>query len=233
MANFDTVSAITGPGTSRGQVNTLTLASATETLFAVGTDTTGTTAVCSITVPTGNATSNTLVGAGSPVEYNQNSAISSQSYGRKSGVFTEAPYFSATTFDSGRPFKIRVVGTAVVNKVTTTAVTNSVVISLYSGSAITATYKVATVTAGISNSSTTANSTGQFLLEALVQWDSTTQKLSGYFDGQVGNTLTAPTALSNAAPVTTAAGLVFAPTATFGHVEGGSVSISEIAVDQV
>ncbi len=233
MANFDTVNALFGPGTGRNQINTLTLASATETLFAVGTDTTGTTGVATLVVPVGN-TGNTLVGSGSPLEFNLSGAVSSQSYGRKGlGVFTEPPYFSAQTFDAGRPFKLRVSGTVTVNKTTVTTVTNTVAISLYNGAAITATYKVAVLTAGISNSSTTANATGQFYLEALVQWDSTTQTLSGIFDGQVGNTVTTQVALSNQVAVTTASKLVFSPTATFGHAEGGSVSISEFAVDQV
>ncbi len=231
MANLNTIAALFGPGTGRGQINTLTLASTVETLFAVGTDTAGTTGTAILTVPTGDVTH--LVGSGSPIEFNRNPAVSSQSYGRKVGVFTEAPFFSSQTFDSGRPFKIRLAGVATVNKVTSGTVTNSVSISLYNGSSIAATYKVATLAAGVNNTSTTANVTAQFLIEALVQWDSTTAALSGFYLGNLDNTTTGQTALTNAVAVTTATNLFFSPTATFGHAEGGSVSISEFSVEQI
>jgi hypothetical protein len=231
MANLNTVSALFGPGTGRFQINALTLAATTETLVVMGTDA-GTTTPATIVVPVGN-TGNTLVGSGSPIEFNQSGAVSSQSYGRKVGVFTEPPYFSATTFDSGRPFLLRAAGVVTVNKTTVTTVTNSFSISLYNGAAITATYKIATLAAGLSNSSTTANVTGQFYLEALVQWDSTTQTLSGIYDGNLGNTTTTQTALSNAVAVTTASKLIFTPTVTFGHAEGGVATIVEFAVDQI
>lgn len=232
MANSDTIAALFGPGTGRFQINALTLASATETLFAVSTDT-ATTNPATITVPTGNATVNTLVGSGSPVEFNQNSAISSQSYGRKVSVFTEAPYFSSTTFDSGRPFKLRVVGNASLNPTTVTASPNTLVVNIYNGTAITSTYKITAATAGLSNSSTTATVTGQFLIEAVVQWDSTTQTLSGAYDSNIGNTIKAATALTNAVAVTSAAKLIFTPTAVFASAAGGTVNIVEFAVDQV
>ena len=232
MANTNTIAALFGPGTGRNQINVLTLASTAETVFAIGTDTATTTATATLTVPSGN-TGNTLVGSGSPVEFNQNSAISSQSYGRKTSVFTEAPWFSSTTFDVGRPFKLRVAGVASATKTTVTTVTNTVQVNLYAGTAVTATYKIATLTAGLSNSSTTAALTGQFYLEAIVQWDSTTQTLSGFFDGNVGNTATAQTALSNQVAVTSASKLIFTPSGVFGHAEGGSITISEFAVDQI
>jgi len=232
MANSDTIAALFGPGTGRNQINALTLAATTETLFAIGTDTSGTTAAATLVVPTGNAV-NTLVGSGSPVEFNQNSSISSQSYGRKVSVFTEAPYFSATTFDSGRPFRLRIAGNASLNPTTVTASPNTLVVNIYNGTAITATYKITAATAGLSNASTTATVTGQFLIEALVQWDSTTQALSGFYDSSIGGTIKAATTLTNAVAVTSAAKLVFTPTAVFGSGAGGTVNIVEFAVDQV
>jgi hypothetical protein len=230
MANLDTIASYFG-GTGRGQVNVLTLASTSETVFVIGTDTSGTTGTATLAVPSGN-TGNTLVGSGSPKDFNQNSSISSQSYGRKVPVFTQAPFFSATTFDSGRPFLIKVFGTASVAPTTVTASPNTVQVNLYNGTAVTATYKIATLTAGLSNSSTTATITGQFYLEALVQWDSTTQTLSGVFDGQVGNTVKTPTALSNQVAVTTATLLTFTPSAVFASAAGGTVTIAEFSIDQ-
>lgn len=228
MANSDTISALFGPGTARNQINTLTLASTTETVFSMGTDTGTTTAT--LVVPTGNSG---MVGSGSPVEFNQNAAISSQSYGRKSSVFTEPPYFSSATFDAGRPFKLRVAGTASVNPTTVTASPNTLIVNIYNGTAVTATYKISALTAGLSNASTTATVTGQFYLEAVVSFDSTTQKLSGIYDGNIGNTIKAATALTNQVAVTNASLLIFTPSAVFGSGAGGSVSIAEFAVDQI
>lgn len=232
MANSDTIAALFGVGTARNQIQSLVLATTTETLVVIGTDT-ATTAPATLVVPTGNATANTLVGSGSPIEFNQNSAISSQSYGRKVSVFTEAPYFSAATFDSGRPFRLRVAGTASLAPTTVTASPNTLVVNIYNGTAITATYKITAATAGLSNASTTATVTGQFLIEALVQWDSTTQTLSGFYDSNIGGTIKAATTLTNAVAVTSAAKLIFTPSVVFASGAGGTVNVVEFAVDQV
>ena len=232
MSTFDTIASFVG-GTGRNQINVLTLASASESLFALGTDTSGTTVTATIAVPTGVPAGVNLVGSGSPKEFNQNSAISSQSYGRKSSVFTEPPFFSSTTFDSGRPFRIKGFGTVSVPPTTVTASPNTAVVNLYNGTAITATYKIATLAAGLSNASTTATLTGQFYLDALVQWDVTSGALGGFFEGQVGNVRTAPTALSNAVAVTSASLLTFSPTAIFASSAGGTVTFSELSVEQV
>jgi hypothetical protein len=233
MANSDTIAALFGPGTARNQINSLVLTTTAETLFVVSTDTSGTTNTATLAVPTGNSTANTLVGSGSPVEFNQNPAISSQSYGRKVSVFTEPPYFSSTTFDLGRPFRLRIQGNASLSPTTVTASPNTLVVNIYNGTAITATYKITAMTAGLSNSSTTATLTGQFYIEALVQWDSTTQTISGVYDGNIGNTIKAQTALANQVAVTTASKLIFTPSAVFASGAGGTVNVVEFAVDQV
>lgn len=233
MANVNTIAALFGPGTGRNQINTLTLAATTDTVFSMGTDTVGTTVVATLVVPTGVPAGANLVGSGSPVEFNQNAAITSQSNGRKVSVFTEPPFFSSTTFDAGRPFILRVAGVASVAPTTVTASPNTVLVNIYNGTAVTATYKIAALTAGISNASTTVTATGQFFIEATVQWDATTQTLSGLFQGQVGNTAKAPAALSNQVAVTSAAKLIFTPSAVFGSAAGGSVSISEFSCEQL
>ena len=231
MANSDTIAALFGVGTGRNQIQALTLATTAETIVAIGTDT-STTSPATLVVPSSNA-ANTLVGSGSPVDFNQNAAISSQSYGRKNAVFTPPPFFSNSTFDLGRPFRLRVQGNATVLPTTVTASPNTLLVNIYNGTAITATYKITAMTAGISNASTTANLTGQFYIEALVQWDSVTQTISGVYDGNIGNTIKAQTALTNQVAVTAASKLIFTPTVVFGSGAGGTVNIVEFAVDQV
>lgn len=236
MANFDTIDAHVG-GTGREQINVLTLTSATETLLLMGTDTSGTTVTAVLGVPTGSRTDASghtlLYGAGAPVEFNQNGAVSSQSKGRKASVFTASPNFSVSTFDSGRPFRIRLFGTASVAAVTVTTVTNSIVVAIYQGTAIVATRQVSILTAGGSSTSTTAAAVGQFFLDTTVQWDSVNQVLGGWYGGNALNTLTASHALGNAVSVTTANNLQFCASATFGHAEGGTVTVSEFSIEQV
>lgn len=221
MSNFNTVSALVG-GTSRGQINPLVLASTTETAFSVTTDTG--TAVAVLSLPAGN-TGNTLVGSGSPIEYNLNSAITGQSYGRKGAVGTAPPYFSTTSFDSGRPFIIHVTGYATLNA----GAGNTVALNVYQGTSATlaSDTKIAALTAG-GAPSTTVN----FNFEINSSWDSVSQVLGGYYIGQVGNSLTAAHALSNAASVTTASSLTFVVSGVFGNSGGGTITISEFSVEQ-
>jgi len=232
MANFDTIAFLVG-GTGRGQIKAGTVTDGTETLFVVNTDTAGTTQVATLAVPTGDSTH--LVGSASPSEFNQNASISSQSYGRKSTVFTAPPFFSTSTFDAGRPFRVRISGTASVPPTAVTANPNTVLVEIYNGTALTATFKIATLTAGLSNNSTTATVTGQFALEAFVQWDSTTQTLSGLQSGNLGNTAKTPAALSNAVAVTSASKLIFTPAFKFDATAavGGTVNVAEFSIEQV
>ncbi len=222
MANSDTIIGLFGPGTGRGQINALTLAATTETVFSVSTD--AGTAVAVLTIPSGGGSN--LVGSGSPVEFNQNPAVSSQSYGRKVNIGTEPPYFSTKTFDAGRPFKLRVMGTCTLNA----GSANTIALNIYQGTSATvgSDSKIAALTAG-GAPSTSVN----FYLEAFVQWDIVAQTLGGWYTGQVANTITAQHALSNASAVTTAAGLTFVISAVFGNAGGGTVNISEFSAEQV
>jgi len=222
VSNTNTVTAIFG-GTGRGAIPTLTLAATTETAFSVNTD--SGTSVAVLSVPVGNS-GNTMVGSGAPVEFNLSPAITSQSYGRKVKVGTEAPFFSATTFDAGRPFKIRIAGTATV----ATQAGNTVAINIYQGTSATlaSDVKIAALTAG-----GTSGQTHPFLLEAVVQWDSAGQVLGGFFSGVNQNSVTAVTALSNAATAASPTALTFVASAVFASAVGGSVSVSEFSVDQL
>lgn len=227
MSNFDTVALLKGPGTGRFQINALTLASTTETVFSMGTDN-GTAVPAVLTVPTGVPSGSQLVGSGTSMDFNTNPAYSRQSYGRKAqdGVGAEAPYFSATTFDVGRPFRVRVVGNVTLNA----GAGNTFTVSLYRGTSATvgSDVKIGALTAG-----GTPSTSGIFLLEAIVQWDSTAQVLNGWYQGQSCNTLTAAAALTNAASVTSVANLNFVVSGTFGNAGGGTANISEFSIEQV
>lgn len=220
MANQDTIVALFG-GTARGQVSSLTLASTTETAFSVVTD--SGTAVAVLTLPV--ATTG-LVGSSRPIEFNKSGAISSQSYGRKVAVGSAPPYFNASTFDGGRPFRIVVAGTAT----SATGTGNTILVNLYSGTSATlgSDTKLGGLTAGGASATTVS-----FYLTATLQWNSTTQALTGQIGGLVGNALTAQAALTNSPTITTAGGLSFVVSAQFGNAVGGSVTISEISCEQI
>ncbi len=229
MANWDTIAALTGPGTGRNQINTLTQTTSAEALFKTTYDN-GTTGNAVLTVPTGPVSPATMVGgSSSPIEFNLNAAISDSAYGRKGSVGTTTPFYSANTFDGGRPFRLRVVGQA---SFSVSNAGNTLVIGLYQGATPTLAgpSKIAALTA-VGASTTSVN----FVLECFLQWDSTTQVLGGYYVGSGSNGIfTAQHALTNNAAVTTAAGLAFAVSATFGATSGNVVtSISEFSCEQV
>jgi hypothetical protein len=229
MANSDTIIALTGPGTGRNQINTLTLTATTETVFSTTFDN-GTTGPAVLTIPTGSATDASgkplLVGSGSPIEFNLSSAVSQQSYGRKDSVGTSAPFYTAKTFDGGRPFRLRIVGQATLNAGTG----NTLALNIYQGTSATvgSDVKIAAIGAG-GAPSTSFN----FVAEVFVQFDNTSQTLGGYYVGQVGNTFTAQHALTNAASVTSVTGLNFVVSAVYGNAGGGSTYISEFSAEQV
>ena len=229
MANSDTIIALTGPGTGRNQINTLTLASTAETVFSTTFDN-GTNGPAVLTIPTGSAIDASgkplLVGSGSPIEFNLSSAISQQAYGRKDSVGTATPFYAAKTFDGGRPFRLRVVGQCTLPA----GAGNSLALNIYQGTSATvgSDSKIAAIGAG-GAPSTSFN----FVAEVFVQWDSTSQVLGGYYVGQIGNTFTAQHALTNPSPVTASTGLNFVVSATYGNAAGGTTYISEFSAEQV
>ena len=229
MANSDTLSALIGPGTGRNQINLLTQTTASEALFLTTYDN-GTTGNAILTVPTGPVSPATMVGgSGSPIEFNLNPAILTGAYGRKDSVGSAAPYYSASTFDMGKAFRIRVVGQT---SFSISNAGNTIALGLYQGLTPTlgGSSKIAALTA-VGASTTSVN----FVLESFLQWDSTTQKLGGYYVGSGSNgVFTAQHQLTNNAAVTSAAGLVFAVSATFGATSGNAVTaISEFSIEQV
>jgi hypothetical protein len=220
MANFNTIYGYTGASSGRNKVIPLTLASTTETAFSLGTDA-GTTSPAILTVPGVG-----YVGSGSPLEFNLNSAISLASYGRKGSVQTEMPYFSAATFDAGRPFVVRAFGTYSLNA----GSGNTAAVNLYLGTSATlgSDTKIGALTAAGSPSTT-----GQWYLSTTIQWDITTGAVSGFYSGNVGNTITAGHALSNAATAAASTNLQFVLSGVFGNAGGGTISVAEWSIEQL
>src|SRR5260370_41918006 len=131
----------------------------------------------------------------------------------------------AQTFGSyfdGFPFKVRVSW-----KVTTKA-SNNLTIAIVQGS--TTTYAAGNV---IATTGAVANNTGNYngWLEANVLWDSTVQKLSGYYVGYTNAGTPAIvdiTTLTNQVAVTSQAGLVFGIAAKFFETtNGNTMTITE------
>jgi hypothetical protein len=84
MSNLNSIYGYVG-GTARNQIVPLTLASATETAFSIGTDA-GTSSPAILTVPGAGP-----VGSGTSLEFNLGAAHLGPSYGRKVGVQTAMP----------------------------------------------------------------------------------------------------------------------------------------------
>jgi hypothetical protein len=229
---MDTIAAFTGTGTGRNQINALTLTTNSETLFKTTTDS-GTAVNAVLILPTNSTTDAfgkpLLAGAGAPLEFNQNSAISSAAFGRKVAVGTEAPNYSVKTFDSGRPFRVRISGQASFGA---SAAGNTLVVNLYAGATPTlaGTSKLTAMTA-VGASTTSVN----FCLETYLQWDSVGQLIGGYYTAIGSNgILTAPATLTNNTGIPTAAGLVFTASAVFAAGSSNcTVNVAEFSCEQV
>lgn len=124
----------------------------------------------------------------------------------------------------GRQFKIRVVGLA------TLAASSTLTLSLYYGSSATVANntKVATVT-----TAALAAGTSNFVLESNFLWDSTSQKLNGWFWSDVNNVYTAAAA-NTAVTSVTASSLYFIPSFTYAAGNAGnSVTVREFLSETV
>ena len=124
----------------------------------------------------------------------------------------------------GRQFKIRVVGLA------TVAASSTIGISLAYGSSATvaSNTKVATVT-----SAALPVGASSFVMEANFLWDSTSQKLNGFFKSDVNNVFTADAANTQVTGVT-ASSLYFIPSFVYATGNAGnSVTIREFLVETV
>lgn len=125
----------------------------------------------------------------------------------------------------GRQFRIRIVGLVVASASSTFQ------ISLYQGSSSTLTSDTL-VSISASYTVTTA-STVNFLFENNFLWDSTSQKLNGWFNSDVNNTFTGSAAIT-AVTSLSVTNLNFIPAFTFGTANAANqVIIKEFLVENV
>lgn len=226
--NSNTIAAYIG-GTKRNQISTQVVSTTTETVFLANTDTGTAPAVLSIPLQTA------VVGSGNPMDPNANPAILNglgREYGAPFGA--NRPYFNSTSFDSGKPFKLRIQGTF-----TSGVAANDLKISIYLGSSATIgsdSIVSAALTTGTSGNFGAVS--GKFLAEFILTWDSTTGKL----DGLIDNALIVPAGVAGtliASAVTTevsaaaASNLQFVASAKWNAANAGNtVNVAEFSLDQ-
>lgn len=216
--NANTIAGYIG-GTKRNQVAALTLASTTETVFSLVTD--SGTAPAVLSIPTQTA----VLGSSNPLGVNGNAAIL-QPVGGLIQNIPNAPDFNSASFD-GRPFIVKLYGV-----VTAAAGTgNTVIPALYLGTSATVGNNSVIIkpAASADLSGTSAN----FSLAVTLRWDSTSQKLNGSYTVQVGNAAPTTAVIGTANTVAAYTGLNFVPTFTFGNAAGGTVNITEYSLEQV
>jgi len=218
MANVNTINVI-GNGTKRNQIPSYTI-STTETAFAVTTDT-GTNPL-TIAVPLQNA----ILGSSNGNGPNGNAAILVPPFGPGNNIpdGVNAPYFNSSSFDLGRPFNVRLIGTCAngAGGITT--------VYIYCGASTvvgTAGNRIASIAIPIST-------TGNFYLTAQVRWDATTAAVSGYYSGQVANgTPVGATALTNAVAAAAPANLTFVASAVGAAGATGTIQLAEFSLEQI
>lgn len=131
---------------------------------------------------------------------------------------TNNPTASSPTYTNdlvdGRQFKIRVVG------VSTVSASTAVQIGLYNGSS--STVASDTLIAISASYTITTASTVNWVVEANLIWDSTSQKLNGYFNSTVNNTYTANAAITSVSSLSVT-NLQFIPSITYATANAGNV----------
>jgi hypothetical protein len=220
--NSNTIAGYIG-GTKRNQIPTLTLASTTETVFSVNTDTGVAPAVLSI--PSQSA----ILGSSNGLGPNGNPAILVSPGGALQAVpdGINAPYFNSSSFDLGRQFILRLVGQVTA----ATGTGNTIIPAFYLGSS--ATIGSNSVIIKPAASADLSGTSTNFILEAKLRWDSVAGKLNGSYTVQVGDAAPVASTLVTQTSAAAVANLQFVPSFTFGNAAGGSVQIAEFALDQV
>lgn len=227
--NANTIFGLYG-GTGRDQIASQVLATTTETEFKINQDAGASNAIAVLTVPQGNE----ILGSSKPLNPSANAAISGidrgSQFGR--GLGEQAPWYSNTAFDKAKfGLGFRLVFSGFGSSVANGA--NTLQFKIYSGSS-----KAGTVIAQNTafNTFSTASLNWNFSVD--LDWDSTTQVLVGtqrfhinYNGTQVTNGFSAGAILTNAASVTTLAGLTFCATATWANAVGGTLQVNEFALE--
>lgn len=226
--NSNTIAAYSG-GTKRNQIPAQVVSTTTETVFLTTTDTGTAPAVLSIPGQTA------IVGASNPLDPNANPAITGaggRQYGPPFG--SDRPFFNSTSFDSGKPFKVRVQGTF-----TSGVAANDLQIALYRGSS--ATVGSDNLISAAVNTGTSGDFgavTGKFLAEYILTWDSTSGKLDGIVNfglivptGVAGTVIT--TAVTTEVSAAAVANLQFVASAKWNAANAGNtVNVAEFSIEQ-
>lgn len=218
MSNVNTITALTN-GTKRNQIPSFTI-STTETAFSLTTDT-GTTPL-TIAVPLQNA----ILGSSNGIGVNGNASVLVPPGGYINSIpdGVNAPYYNSSSFDLGRPFNIRLIGTCAngAGGITT--------MYIYCG----ASSVVGTTGNRIATAAIPISTTGNFYLNVQVRWDATTAAVSGYYSGQVANaTPIAVAALTNAVAAAAPANLTFVASAVGAAGATGSIQLAEFSLEQL
>lgn len=220
--NFNSFTGLVG-GTKRNQIPLQTLAATTETAFVVNTDS-GTPTTAFLAIPRGNG----IAGSGNPLNPDTNAALLQQN---PSGLVIprgiSRPEFNSTSFD-GRPFRIRLygVGTAVA------AGSNNPTITLYQGTSTTLGSDQSLVAQAFT---VATGGSFNFLIQATMLWDSTSQLLAGFVESNLGfgsGTYTA-NAKTTVRTVTSLANMSFLASTTWGAANGGTIQLNEFSIERV
>lgn len=229
MSNLNSVYGFAQTGTARNQFPLQTVAATAETILQIGTDTTAVNYF--LVAPSGGS----VFGATTGLDYNANPSVTERSNyisGLPSGESNDQ--FNSSSW-SGHAFTVRVVGTG-------TAGHNgaqTVLFNLYQGTSATlgSDKIIGTTGSAFAIAQSSSNVSFDWMIEATLQWDSTSQLLSGWYIGNVagGTTsqFTAPTVLPNLPAVTTAAGLSFLATVTLGNAASSTIQVTEFVIDRV
>lgn len=226
MSNPSTVAGFVGVGTIRNTFPVQTVATATETILAIGTD--SGTASFYLSVPSATAAS----GASNIIGENDNSAITTRSgreYGLPSG---QAAGFTTNSIAPGHPFKVRVSGTGNAGAVAL----QTIQVNLYQGSSATVGTNKKIGTTGTAFAAV-AGGPFNFYIEATLFWDATSGILSGSYAGNIAFAATSqfvpPTVITTVVTSVTAATLVFNATLALGVAASSTIQLTEFVIDEV
>lgn len=229
MSNPASIAGFVGTGTTRNSFPAQVVAATAETILKINTDT-GTSNFFLVAPSGGN-----IYGAQANLDPRANASItafSGREYGLPSGETVDE--FNSGSW-SGHPFKVRIVGNG-------TAGHNgaqSVLFNLYQGTSATlgSDNIIGTTGAAFAIAQSTSNVSFDFMIEATLQWSSSSQLLSGYYTANIAGGTTsqikAPTVLPNLPAVTTVAGLSFLATVTLGNAASSTVQVTEFVIDEV
>lgn len=215
-------------GTKRGQIPAFTLTSVTETLLPAATDTG--TAPAFLAVPQQNA----ILGATNGLGPNGNASILVQPFGVVNNTpdGNNAPYYNSGSFDLGRPFVLKLIGTAV----SVAGASNALTVKIYNGTSATLGSNTIFTTPITALAAVTAVNL-RFYVSVTCFWDAVSQTLTGNISGQTvdagTSALIAAATTSTITGLTSPAALSFVPSITWGAANGGTVNISEWSLEQI